>query len=84
MTDTVSRRSALRLLGGAIAVASAATTGLVSPTHAYAQARPEAGAGPRVEGLLARLTLDEKISPCTAPPTRTRSARPATSPASPA
>lgn len=62
MTDTVSRRSALRLLGGAIAVASAATTGLVSPTHAYAQARPEAGAGPRVEGLLARLTLDEKIS----------------------
>lgn len=64
MTDTVSRRSALRLLGGAIAVASAATTGLVSPSHAYAyaQARPEAGAGPRVEGLLARLTLDEKIS----------------------
>lgn len=62
MTDTVSRRSALRLLGGAIAVASAATTGLASPTHADAQARPEAGAGPRVEGLLARLTLDEKIS----------------------
>ncbi|MFI6622473.1 beta-glucosidase [Streptomyces sp. NPDC050528] len=62
MTDTVSRRSALRLLGGAIAVASAASTGLVSPSHAYAQARPEAGAGPRVEGLLAKLTLDEKIS----------------------
>jgi beta-glucosidase len=62
MTDTVSRRSALRLLGGAIAVATAATTGLVSPSQAYAQARPEAGAGPRVEGLLARLTLDEKIS----------------------
>lgn len=62
MTDTVSRRSALRLLGGAIAVATAATTGVVLPSHAYAQDRPEAGAGPRVEGLLAKLTLDEKIS----------------------
>ncbi|MCX5289859.1 MULTISPECIES: beta-glucosidase [unclassified Streptomyces] len=60
MTDTVSRRSALRLLGGAIAVASAATSGLTPPAHALD--RPEAGAGPRVEGLVARLTLDEKIS----------------------
>ncbi|MCX5419188.1 beta-glucosidase [Streptomyces sp. NBC_00078] len=60
MTDTVSRRSALRLLGGAIAVATAATSGLTSPAHALD--RPEAGAGPRVEGLIARLTLDEKIS----------------------
>ncbi|MFC8515214.1 beta-glucosidase [Streptomyces sp. NPDC057257] len=60
MTDTVSRRSALRLLGGAIAVAAAATGGLTSPAHA--QTRPEAGAGPRVEGLIGKLTLDEKIS----------------------
>ncbi|WP_328869864.1 glycoside hydrolase family 3 C-terminal domain-containing protein [Streptomyces sp. NBC_00287] len=55
MTDTVSRRSALRLVGGAVAVAAAATGGLTPPS-AYAQGRP------RVEGLLAELTLDEKIS----------------------
>ncbi|MEU6140917.1 glycoside hydrolase family 3 N-terminal domain-containing protein [Streptomyces sp. NPDC047081] len=60
MTDTVSRRSALRLLGGAIAVAAAATGGLTTPAHA--QTRPDAGAGPRVEGLIGKLTLDEKIS----------------------
>ncbi|MGI5452936.1 beta-glucosidase [Streptomyces sp. CA-249302] len=60
MTDTVSRRSALRLLGGAIAVAAAATGGLTPPAHA--QTRPDAGAGPRVEGLIGKLTLDEKIS----------------------
>ncbi|MEU6251951.1 glycoside hydrolase family 3 N-terminal domain-containing protein [Streptomyces sp. NPDC047043] len=60
MTDTVSRRSALRLLGGAIAVAAAATSGLTPPAHALD--RPEAGAGPRVEGLIGKLTLDEKIS----------------------
>lgn len=64
MSDTVStsvsRRSALRLLGGAIAVAAAATGGLTPPAHALD--RPGQGAGPRVEGLLARLTLDEKIS----------------------
>jgi len=60
MTDTVSRRSALRLLGGAIAVATAATSGLTPPAHALD--RPGAGAGPRVEGLVAKLTLDEKIS----------------------
>jgi len=60
MSDTVSRRSALRLMGGAIAVATAATGGLTPPAHA--EARPEAGAGPRVEGLIAKLTLDEKIS----------------------
>ncbi|RPF31810.1 beta-glucosidase [Streptomyces sp. TLI_185] len=60
MTDTVSRRSALRLLGGAIAVATAATTGLTPPAHALD--RPEAGAGSRVEGLIGKLTLDEKIS----------------------
>ncbi|MER6424581.1 glycoside hydrolase family 3 N-terminal domain-containing protein [Streptomyces sp. NPDC001137] len=60
MTDTVSRRSALRLLGGAIAVATAATSGLTPPAQALD--RPEAGAGSRVEGLIAKLTLDEKIS----------------------
>ncbi|WP_406446825.1 glycoside hydrolase family 3 C-terminal domain-containing protein [Streptomyces sp. NBC_01613] len=60
MTDTVSRRSALRLLGGAIVVATAVTGDLTPPAHALD--RPEAGAGPRVEGLVAKLTLDEKIS----------------------
>ncbi|MFE6409715.1 beta-glucosidase [Streptomyces sp. NPDC057837] len=67
MTDTAPRyprRSALRLLGGAIAVTAA------TPLSAHARAAnavpaPE-GHGPRgtarVEGLLARLTLDEKIS----------------------
>lgn len=60
MTDTVSRRSALRLLGGAITVAATATGGLTTPVHALD--RPEAGAGPRVESLIGRLTLDEKIS----------------------
>ncbi|MER5450642.1 glycoside hydrolase family 3 N-terminal domain-containing protein [Streptomyces sp. NPDC002764] len=60
MSDPVSRRSALRLMSGAIAVAAAATGGFTPAAHA--QSRPEAGAGPRVEGLLARLTLDEKIS----------------------
>ncbi|MDT9700392.1 glycoside hydrolase family 3 N-terminal domain-containing protein [Streptomyces sp. P17] len=56
MSDTVSRRSALRLVGGAIAVAAAATGALTPPVPAYAQGRP------RVEDLLAKLTLDEKIS----------------------
>ncbi|MFD8305966.1 beta-glucosidase [Streptomyces sp. NPDC059690] len=60
MSDPVSRRSALRLMSGAIAVAAAATGGFTPAAHA--QSRPGAGAGPRVEGLLARLTLDEKIS----------------------
>jgi beta-glucosidase len=60
VTDTVSRRSALRLLGGAIAVATAATSGLTPPAHALG--RPDRGAGPRVESLIAQLTLDEKVS----------------------
>jgi beta-glucosidase len=59
MSHTFSRRSALRLLGGAIAVAAAATATGPVPL-AYAEPRP--GAGPRVEGLIGRLTLDEKIS----------------------
>ncbi|NGO12159.1 beta-glucosidase [Streptomyces sp. HC44] len=63
MSDTVSRRSALRLLGGSIAVAAAATSaGITTPSHAAAQERRDPGAGPRVEGLMAELTLDEKIS----------------------
>ncbi|MEV0173796.1 glycoside hydrolase family 3 C-terminal domain-containing protein [Streptomyces sp. NPDC050803] len=61
MTDTVSRRSALRLLSGAIAVAAVATGGLM-PLTAHARSRPDRPAAPRVEGLLAKLTLDEKIS----------------------
>ncbi|MGW7236296.1 beta-glucosidase [Streptomyces sp. NPDC054804] len=62
MSETVSRRSALRLTAGAITVAAAATGGLVPLPAAAAAGRPEAGAGPRVERLIARLTLDEKIS----------------------
>ncbi|MGW0736779.1 beta-glucosidase [Streptomyces sp. NPDC002851] len=64
MSDTVSRRSALRLLGGAVTVASAATAGLATPSHAAAHthARRDPAAGPRVESLVARLRLDEKIS----------------------
>ncbi|WP_210585981.1 beta-glucosidase [Streptomyces sp. GESEQ-35] len=62
MTDTVSRRSTLRLLGAAIAVAAAATGGLTPPSRAHAQGRPDAGPGPRVAALVAKLTLDEKIS----------------------
>ncbi|MEU6026780.1 beta-glucosidase [Streptomyces tauricus] len=56
---SVSRRSVLRLLGGATAVALAATTGTAASARAAAR---EPAAGPRVEGLLAQLTLDEKIS----------------------
>ncbi|MEU0199731.1 MULTISPECIES: glycoside hydrolase family 3 C-terminal domain-containing protein [unclassified Streptomyces] len=65
MTDTVPRfprRSALRLLGGAIAVAAAATGGPTAPPRAHARGGDAPGAGARVDALLARLTLDEKIS----------------------
>ncbi|GGW99333.1 beta-glucosidase family protein [Streptomyces lomondensis] len=71
MTDTAPRfprrfprRSALRLLGGAVAVAAAAAGGLTPPSRAHARGghTPGAGAGARVEALLARLTRDEKIS----------------------
>ncbi|NGO12656.1 beta-glucosidase [Streptomyces sp. HC44] len=63
MSDTVSRRSALRLLGGSIAVAAAATsTGFTTSSPTTAHERAEPSAGPRVEGLIAKLTLDEKIS----------------------
>ncbi|MFJ8111466.1 beta-glucosidase [Streptomyces sp. NPDC096132] len=55
MTD-VSRRSALTLVTGAIAVATAATGGFTLSSRAHA------ATGPRVEELLARLTLDEKTS----------------------
>ena len=61
MSDTVSRRSVLRLLSGATAVALAATAGPPSLAHAAA-ARRQPAAGPRVEGLLTKLTLDEKLS----------------------
>ncbi|MET9889717.1 beta-glucosidase [Streptomyces sp. NPDC006465] len=59
MSPTFSRRSALRLVGGAIAVAAAATSAGPAP---LAHAESVSGAGPRVEGLIGRLTLDEKIS----------------------
>ncbi|WP_329114030.1 beta-glucosidase family protein [Streptomyces sp. NBC_01465] len=57
MPRQLSRRSALRLLSGAVTVAAAATGALAAPVRAAAPR----GAGPRVESLLARLTLDEKI-----------------------
>ncbi|MEU1442320.1 beta-glucosidase, partial [Streptomyces mirabilis] len=60
MSHTFSRRSTLRLLGGAIAVAAAATTATGPVPLARAESR--SGAGPRVEGLIGKLTLDEKIS----------------------
>ncbi|MGH4035749.1 beta-glucosidase [Actinomycetota bacterium Odt1-20B] len=62
MSDTVSRRSALRLLGGAITVAAAAIAGVSAPSYAAARTRQGPGAGPRVEALIGKLTLDEKIS----------------------
>ncbi|MCT9141432.1 beta-glucosidase family protein [Streptomyces violarus] len=65
MTDTVSRfprRSALRLLGGAVAVVAAAAGGFAPASRAHARRGRGQGSGARVEGLLARLTLDEKIS----------------------
>ncbi|MER5305217.1 glycoside hydrolase family 3 C-terminal domain-containing protein [Streptomyces lasiicapitis] len=62
MSDTVSRRTTLRLMGGAVAVAAAATAGLPVPAHSAAYRRRGPGAGPRVESLVRRLTLDEKVS----------------------
>jgi beta-glucosidase len=72
MPDIVSRRSALRLVAGAIAVTSAATTGLPTASAASGPSDPAgpaatggtgaASAGRRVESLLARLTLDEKLT----------------------
>lgn len=62
MSDSVTRRSALGLLGGAITVAAAITAGAALPSYAAARARRDPGAGPRVESLIGRLTLDEKIS----------------------
>ncbi|MFE2041190.1 beta-glucosidase [Streptomyces sp. NPDC059477] len=68
MTDTVPRRAVLRLLGGAVAVAAAATSGIAPAAHAVAAARTgtartgTAGVDHRLGQLLARLTLDEKLS----------------------
>ncbi|MFE6485819.1 beta-glucosidase, partial [Streptomyces sp. NPDC057757] len=59
MSHAFPRRSALRLLGGAIAVAAAAT-GAGPASVAHAESRT--GAGSRVEGLISKLTLDEKVS----------------------
>ncbi len=60
MSTAFPRRSTLRLLGGAIAVAAAATTA-TGPICAR-PAKSRSGAGPRVEGLIVKLTRDEKIS----------------------
>ncbi|GAA2429482.1 beta-glucosidase [Streptomyces mauvecolor] len=58
MPDTVSRRSALRLLGGAVTVAAAATGTLAAPARALSTTP----ASRRVEALIARLTPDEKVA----------------------
>ncbi|RII13973.1 Thermostable beta-glucosidase B [Streptomyces sp. YIM 130001] len=65
MSDTVSRRSALRLLGSCALVAAAAVTG--GPAYALPgrpAVRRRAGPRPlpRVEALIGRLTLDEKVA----------------------
>ncbi|AYG84216.1 Thermostable beta-glucosidase B [Streptomyces hundungensis] len=57
MSDTVSRRAALRLLAGAATVAAAATGDFT----ASARPRTDAPGSRRTEALLGRLTLDEKI-----------------------
>ncbi|GGT91769.1 beta-glucosidase family protein [Streptomyces violascens] len=57
MSDTVSRRSALRLLGGAVMVAAAATGTLAAPARALSLTP----ASRRVEALIARLGPDEKV-----------------------
>ncbi|MFI7343004.1 beta-glucosidase [Streptomyces sp. NPDC050085] len=62
MPDGMSRRSALRRMGGAVVVAAAATTGLPSLAHAAPPVAAVRGAGRRVESLLGRLTLDEKLT----------------------
>lgn len=57
MTDTVSRRTALTLLAGALT----AGAGIASPTRAHAYGEP-GGAGSVVDTLVSRLTLDEKLT----------------------
>ncbi|MFJ4829090.1 beta-glucosidase [Streptomyces sp. NPDC088747] len=59
MSHAFPRRSALRLLGGAVAVAAAAT-GARPVSVAHAESRT--GAGTRIEGLIGKLTIDEKVS----------------------
>lgn len=69
MSDTVSRRSALWLLGGAVTVAAAATGWSAGPARAAGTSATGTGAAgsaavesPRVESLIRRLTLDEKLT----------------------
>ncbi|POX47645.1 glycosyl hydrolase [Streptomyces sp. Ru71] len=62
MSDTVSRRSALSLLSGTIAVVAAATGSLALSHSASARSGPDRPAGSRVARLLRALTLDEKVS----------------------
>ncbi|MEU0715972.1 beta-glucosidase [Streptomyces lavendulocolor] len=63
MSRKVTRRATLRLLTGAAAAAAATTGPPSAPAHAAAPsaAAPPATAG-RVDDLLARLTLDEKLT----------------------
>ncbi|ORT60933.1 glycoside hydrolase family 3 N-terminal domain-containing protein [Streptomyces sp. CB03238] len=56
VSENVTRRTTLRLLTGAAAAAAAAT----GPSPAHATAPPTTG--DRVDDLLARLTLDEKLT----------------------
>ncbi|MGY0487926.1 beta-glucosidase [Streptomyces sp. WG-D5] len=58
--DGISRRTALRRMGAAIMVAAAVTG--ATPSRATAAQGRVRGAGPRVESLLGRLTLDEKLT----------------------
>ncbi|MEV0979027.1 beta-glucosidase [Streptomyces sp. NPDC049915] len=63
MSDTVSRRSALTLLSGTIAVVAAAAGSLSLAPRATARSRTGARIrGRRVDHLLGALTLDEKVS----------------------
>ncbi|WP_225839100.1 beta-glucosidase [Streptomyces sp. NK08204] len=62
MPAPVSRRSTLRLTAAAIAAAATAVGTVPAVRHAFAAGGPGPGAGRRVEGLIAKLTLDEKVS----------------------
>ncbi|MGW0821076.1 hypothetical protein [Streptomyces sp. NPDC002845] len=78
-----SRREVLRLFGR-----TASAVAFLALLEPVATARPAAAATSasdrrRVRALLARLTLDEKISWSTGPPTPNGSARPDTCPACP-
>ncbi|MEU1158755.1 hypothetical protein ABZ369_38020, partial [Streptomyces sp. NPDC005918] len=68
MSDSVSRRSALRLVGGAITVAAAATAGVAVPTYAAGGGRPGGGGGARRGAGLGPLSRAEHYNPQPRPP----------------